>query len=256
MLFALNFSSVLLAQAPIKSDVYAWKDAPVEKTSVGFKRSLVKGVGTDFQSMEIDALTLEKGKAEAETSSAETEQMVVVKEGKLEIALNGKPQTVGRGSVAIILPGDTCGFKNATDGQTTFYRLRYKSKDPADMDRGRKSGGSFIMDWNDVKVIQRGDGKGETRNFFTRSTAMGKRLEVHSTVLNSSQSSHAPHHHRAEELVVVLHAKLNMYLGPRETGGRTTQATDGDVVYLVSNEYHGSSNVGDEAASYIAFQFE
>src|SRR5262249_44727842 len=135
-------------------------------------------------------------------------------------------------------------------------RFCYKSKEPVDTERARKSGGSFIMDWNDVKVVQRGDGKGETRNFFTKSTAMDHRLEMHSSTLKSSQTSHAPHHHRAEELIIVLHAKLNMYLGPEQTRERTRQATDGDIIYLVSNEYHGLSNVGEEPATYIAFQFE
>jgi (S)-ureidoglycine aminohydrolase len=246
----------LLAQGPIKSDVYPWKDVPVEKTTTGFKRTIIKGTGTDFQSMEVDVITLEKDKTEAETPSADTEEMVIVKNGKLEIVLNGKAQTVGRGSVAIIMPGDSRSFKNVADGQTTYYVLRYKSKEPMEMERAEKSGGSFVMDWNDVKVVPRDDGKGETRSFFTKSTAMGKRLEVHATVLKPSQTSHAPHHHRAEELVVMLHGKVHMYLGPGEKDGRTRQATDGDVVYLVSNEYHGLSNDGNEPASYIAFQFE
>jgi (S)-ureidoglycine aminohydrolase len=228
----------------------------VEKTATGFKRTIVKGIGTDFKSMEVDAITLEKDKTEAETPSADTEEMVIVKDGKLEITLNGKAQNAGRGSVAIIMPGDSRSFKNVADGQATYYVLHYKSKEPLDMERAKKSGGSFVMDWNDVKVVPRDDGKGETRSFFTKSTAMGKRLEVHATVLKPSQTSHAPHHHRAEELVVMLHGRVRMYLGPGEKDGRTRNATDGDVVYLVSNEYHGLSNDGDEPASYIAFQFE
>jgi (S)-ureidoglycine aminohydrolase len=246
----------LLAQAPIKSDVYPWTAASVEKTTTGFKRAFINAPATDFQSMEIDAITLETGKAESESSSADTEEMVIVKDVKLEIVVNGKAQTVGRGSVAIIMPGDSRGFRNAAEGQTTYYVVRYKSKETTDLDRGKKSGGSFVMDWNDVKAVPRDDGKGETRSFCTKSTAMGKRLEVHATVLKPSQSSHAPHHHRAEELVVVLRAKIHMYLGPGEKDGRTREATDGDVIYLVSNEYHRLSNDGDEPASYIAFQFE
>ncbi len=246
----------LEAQVPIKSAVYPWKTAAVEKTASGFKRAIVKGMGTDMQSMEIDAITLERGKAEAETSSADIEEMLIVKDGRLEIGLDGRTQAVGRGSVAIIMPNESYSLRNAADEQTTYYALLYKSRDPVDLERGKKSGGSFIMDWNDVKVVPRNDGKGETRSFFTKSTTMGKRLEVHSTVLKPSQSSHAPHRHRAEELVVVLHGRIRMYLGPTEKDGRTREATDGDVVYLVSNEYHGLSNMGDEPVSYIAFQFE
>jgi (S)-ureidoglycine aminohydrolase len=256
ILFTLCSAFGLLAQPQIKSDVYPWKDASVEKTASGSKRAMVKGAGTDFKPMEIEAITLEKGKAGGEIAPADSEEMVIVKDGKLEIALNGKSQTAGRGSVAVIMPGDSRSFRNVADGETTYYVLRYKSKEPVDMERAKKSGGSFVMDWSDVKVVPRSDGKGETRSFFTKPTAMGKRLEVHATVLKPSQSSHAPHHHRAEELVVVLQGRVKMYLGPEEKDGRSREATVGDVIYLVSNEYHGLSNDGDEAASYIAFQFE
>jgi len=182
--------------------------------------------------------------------------MVIVKDGLLKITINGKSQTVGRGSVAVIMPGDEHSFENATNTETTYYVFRYQSKQPVDPERGQKSGGSFVMDWNDVKYVPRDDGKGGMRSFFTKSTAMGRRLELHSTQLNVQQSSHTPHHHRAEELVVILHANAEMYLGPEEKGGRTKKATDGDIIYLVSNEYHALSNPGNEPALYIAFQFE
>jgi (S)-ureidoglycine aminohydrolase len=112
------------------------------------------------------------------------------------------------------------------------------------------------MDWNDVKFVPRDDGEGGTRSFSTKSTAMGRCPELHSTQLEPRQSSHTPHHHRAEELIVILHANVEMYLGPGQTDGRTKAAIDGDIIYLVSNEYHALSNPSDEPALYIAFQFE
>lgn len=245
-----------MAESSIKSDVYPWNDSPVVKTDYGSIRSIVKGMATDFQSMDISAITLERGKAEEATSHADSEEMIIVKDGSLNITINGESKTVGRGSVAIVMPGDKHTCANAAEGETTYYALRYQSKNPADMERAKKSGGSFVMDWNDVKFNSRNDGKGGTRSFFTKPTAMGRRLELHSTLLEPHQSSHTPHHHRAEELVVILHANTEMYLGPEQEGGRTRKATDGDLIYLVSNEYHAISNIGDESALYIAFQFE
>ncbi|MGA3284183.1 MAG: cupin domain-containing protein [Verrucomicrobiota bacterium] len=255
-LLALCSASALMAQTPIRSDVYAWKDSPVEKTKTGSKRSIIKGMATDFQYMDISATTLKKKKTENEGVYTDFEELVIVKDGRLKITIGGESKTVGRGSVAVIMPGDQHSFENAADGETTYYVFRYRSKNPVDLERGKKSGGSFVMDWNDVKFNSRSDGKGGMRNFFTRATAMGRRLELHATFLEPRQSSHAPHHHRAEELVVILHANTEMYLGPEEKGGRTKKATDGDIIYLVSNEYHAISNLSDESALYIAFQFE
>jgi (S)-ureidoglycine aminohydrolase len=246
----------VLAQNPIPSDVYAWKEASAEKTETGSKRTLVKGTATDFELMDITAWTFEKGKGEAETSHTDVEEMIVIKEGSLNITINGVSKTVGRWSVAIVIPGDKRSYTNASSEDTTFYALRYKSKNPVDAERGKKSGGSFVMDWNDIKFTARSDGKGGTRNFFAKPTAMGKRLELHSTLLNPSQNSHAPHRHRAEEMVFILDADVEMYLGPGEKDGKTRKATDGDVIYLVSNEYHAINNIGTKPALYFAFQFE
>ena len=243
-------------QNQITSNVYAWNDAPIEKTETGSKRTLVKGSATDFASMEMSATTLGKGKGEARPAHTNFEEMVVIKSGSLKIAINGESKTVGRGSVAIVMPGDNYSFTNAADGETVFYTLSYQAKAPVDAERGKKSGGSFIMDWNDVTFIPRDDGKGGTRNFFSRATAMGQRLDLHSTLLNPSQSSHAPHHHRAEEMIIVLDAEVEMYLGPDEKDGKTKKAASGDIIYLVSNEYHAISNIGSKPALYFAFQFE
>jgi (S)-ureidoglycine aminohydrolase len=256
ILLLLFSTSILMAQSPVKSDVYPWNNSPVVKTEYGSTRTIVKGMGTDFEFMDVSAATLEQGKARETTSHAEFEEMVIVKDGSLKITINGQSKTVGRGSVAIVMPGDEHSYANAGDGEVSYYVFRYKSKNPVDMERAKKSGGSFVMDWNDVKFNSRSDGKGGTRSFFTKSTAMGKRLELHSTLLEPNQSSHTPHHHRAEEMVVILHADTEMYLGPEQEGGRSRKATDGDIIYLVSNEYHAISNIGDESALYFAFQFE
>jgi (S)-ureidoglycine aminohydrolase len=243
-------------QPPIASDVYVWKDLTVERTETGSRRSIAKGSATDFEVMDISATTLEKGKTDDQQAHPDLEEMIIVKDGNLQITINGESKTVGRGSVAIIMPGDEHKYANAADGDTTYYVLRYKSRKPADAERTKTSGGSFVMDWNDVKFSPRSDGKGGTRSFFTKTTAMGKRLELHSTRLEPNQNSHSPHRHRAEEMVIILDADTEMYLGPAQKDGKTKKATDGDVIYLVSNEYHAISNIGQTAALYFAFQFE
>src|SRR5690348_11420590 len=48
----------------ITSDVYAWKNAPAEKTKTGSRRVIVNGAATDFAFMRVVAVTLEKGQSE------------------------------------------------------------------------------------------------------------------------------------------------------------------------------------------------
>jgi (S)-ureidoglycine aminohydrolase len=240
----------------IVTDVYAWKNGPMEKTETGSRRVLVDGVATDFASMKITGITLEKGKSEAASAPADVEQMIVVMDGSLKITINGHAKTVGRGSVGIIMPGDKRSFSNVADGETTFYALDYRSKNPMAAERGKADGGSFVMDWNEVKFMPHENGKGGVRNFFSRPTAMGTRLDLHSTLLAPGEQSHDPHHHRAEEMIIILDADVEMYLGPGEKDGQRKTATNGDIAYLVSSEYHSIRNIGTKPALYFAFQFE
>ena len=54
----------------------------------------------------------------------------------------------------------------------------------------------------------------------------------------------------------MLEGDAEMYLGPAEKDGRRKRITNGDIAYLVSNEYHNITNVGTKPALYFAFQFE
>lgn len=239
----------------ITSDVYPW-NVPVSGTAFCSVREIVHGAATDFVSMEIQAFTLGKGASDEPHLSADIEHMIVVKEGNLKIMINREAKTVGRGGVTIVLPGDKSSFTNVADGETTFYVLSYQSSKPVDLERGKKAGGSFVMDWNDVKEVSRDDGAGSTRQFFSRATAMGRRMDLHATLLNPGQNTHAPHHHRAEEMVIMLEGDVEEYLGPEEKGGKSKKATAGDIIYMVSNEYHAIRNIGTKPALYFAFQFE
>jgi (S)-ureidoglycine aminohydrolase len=240
----------------IRSDVYSWKDTPLNGTTFCAVGSIARGAATDFAWMHVESLLLGKGASQGPQASADLEHMIVVKDGSLKITINGEAKTVGRGSVAIIMPGDRLSWTNAADGETAFYLLAYKSKTPADSERGKKAGGSFVMDWNDVKYTVRDDGAGGTRQFFTRATTMGQRMDLHSTLLNPGQTSHAPHHHRAEEMIIMLEGDVEEYLGPAEKDGKSKKATAGDIIYLVSNEYHAIRNIGTKPTLYFAFQFE
>ena len=253
------FSVTMVWGQRIESNVYTWKDANIEKTKSGEKRTLVKGEATDFKEWTIYATTLKKKKTDADQHASDYERMIFVKDGEVNITLNGENKTVGKGSVALILPGDNVTLANASKTDpVTYYVIKYKSKNPEDRTRGKENnlGGSFVMDWNDVKFNSRSNGLGGTRQFFDVKTAMGTRMDLHATLLEPKSSSHAPHNHRAEELILVLDANTDMYMGPEETGGVHKKATDGDIIWLKSMDWHGITNLADTSASYFAFQFQ
>src|SRR5438045_7001449 len=60
---------------------------------------------------------------------------------------------------------------------------------------------SALFDWNAVPAKQ--TNVGSVRQFFQAPTATLDELECHVTTLNQGETSHAPHKHPDEELVIV-----------------------------------------------------
>lgn len=75
-------------------------------------------------------------------------------------------------------------------------------------------------------------------------------LEVHVTTLNAGQSSHAPHRHPNEEVVVLQTGRLEVYVN-----GQTKIVGPGAVLVFLSNDWHSVRNVGDGPATYQVINF-
>ncbi len=176
------------------------------------------------------------------------ERLLIVKTGMLNIRLNDSMFALKPGSVAVIMPGEK--YVLATSQPCTFYTMKYRSKQPVDVERGKKSGGSFVKLWDSIPFKPNSIGGGG-RNFFNKPTAMQKRFEMHVTTLKEGVRSHDPHTHRAEEIVLMIEGNTEMQIGEKFHKGNT-----GDFYYLGSNVLHAMKNIDTKPVMYFAFQFE
>ena len=173
---------------------------------------------------------------------------MIVKEGLLKITMAGQSQTLGPGSIAWVVPGDEHVVDNAGNSDATFFILKYKGKLPPDTERAKKSGGSFMLDWNDLKTTN--TGKGYRRDFFNKPTSQLNQFEMHTTALNADSVSHAPHTHVQEEIVLILRGNVEMFID-----GKYYKGSQGDLYFLSSNTPHALKNIGKEQCEYFAFQW-
>ncbi|WP_240543443.1 cupin domain-containing protein [Spirosoma foliorum] len=233
----------------LESKTYVWAEAPVTKKANSEQRAILEGTTTDFRHLEVHATTLLPHQAPHPAHKHDDEELIIIKEGKLTVTIEGKTKTLGVGSVALMMPGDEHGFENKEDTPATYYVMRYESKEPKDLDRGRKAGGSFMIDWNDVP-FQPHD-KGGIRRMFDRATAMTKRFEMHVTTLNQGLWSHPPHTHRAAEFLLMVDKSSQ-----ESINGKLYPATVGDLIFLESNVPHALQNTSQGSCTYFAFQFE
>jgi len=232
------------------SKVYRWDGLEAKKENGRIRRPVLLGHSFALSHLEIHASTVKAGKApHPPHKHADQEELIIVKEGQVKISINDKSQTLGAGSVALIMPEDMHGIENVGKTPASYYILRFKSRRPMDLDRGKRAGGSIFVNRNDLAVIN--TGKGERRNYFDRATSQLKQHEMHTTLLNVGFDSHAPHTHVKEEIVLILKGDVEMNID-----NKLHKASVGDVVFLSSNIPHALINVGKVACEYFAFQWE
>ena len=103
--------------------------------------------------------------------------------------------------------------------------------------------GSRAVDWKDMTA--RKTKVGEVRQVFQDRTATLDELELHVTTLLPGQTTHAPHKHPDEEVLVVQTGTVETFLGDR-----TQVVGPGSVIFQAANQLHGIRNVGDVPATY------
>lgn len=246
--------TVILAMAAgveasaLRSGVVRWADLKSEKQGKIEKRAILDGNnGRDFEHLEVFAETL-AGKAKSVARHKNIEELLIVKEGELEISVANNSKVMGPGSIAVIFPGERRAVKNTAKTPATFYVFQYRAKLPVDIARGGKAGGSFMVDWDDVEYVE--SAIGGRRDIFHRPTAMFNNFEMHVSTLNQGLTNHAVHTHAAEEFVLMMKGDVVMRIG-----GEDIAASKGDVVFLESMIPHALNNAGTGETVYFAFQF-
>ena len=103
---------------------------------------------------------------------------------------------------------------------------------------------SKVYEFEDLTVKVNGQNK--SRAVLRGEQHAGFAVELHITELGPGQAPHAPHKHVHEEIVMLRSGQLDMTIN-----GQTTRATAGSVIYIASNEEHGSRNPGPDPAMYF-----
>jgi (S)-ureidoglycine aminohydrolase len=230
------------------SGVYYWNKLEPVKEDTRVRRQVLEGKTFALDNFEIHASTLESGKApHPPHTHADQEELMIVKEGKVKITIAGQSKILGPGSIAFAMPGDEHRIENAGKTQATYYILKYKGRSP-NIERGKQAGGSFMLDWSELKTSN--TGKGYRRDFFYRATSQLKQFEMHTTALNADSVSHAPHTHVQEEIVLILRGNVEMFID-----GKLYKGAAGDLYFLSANVPHALKNIGKEQCEYFAFQW-
>ena len=103
--------------------------------------------------------------------------------------------------------------------------------------------GPATFDWKEMKEVA--TPTGAVRSLYKGPTATLAELEMHVTTLNPGATSHAPHRHVNEELVIIREGTVETL-----SDGKWVRLGPGSVIFNASNSLHGLRNVGTTAAVY------
>jgi len=115
-------------KAPVLgSAVFDWNAIPARETPVGSVRQFFKGPTATLYELEWHVTTLNRGLASHPPHQHPNEELVIVKEGRVEALVNGEWKRVGPGSVIFNASNQLHGIRNAGSGAATYHVINWKS---------------------------------------------------------------------------------------------------------------------------------
>jgi len=107
---------------------------------------------------------------------------------------------------------------------------------------------STAWKWEDMQVKK--TDVGELRSVVRQPTRTLDELEMHITTLNPHTTSHPPHTHPNEEMVILREGTLQAHVN-----GKEVVVGPGSVLFYASMQPHGVKNVGDTPATYFVINW-
>src|SRR5882724_6200638 len=125
-----TFSVVTLAQSTrplLGSSVFEWNSIEAKPTKTGSRRDFFQAPTATLDDLECHVTTLNPGEIPHQPHKHPDEELVIVKEGTLEVQTTGSTKTAGPGSVIFQASNQMHGMRNIGKTQATYFVIRWKS---------------------------------------------------------------------------------------------------------------------------------
>lgn len=109
------------------SAVFDWNSIPATPTAVGSVRSFFKARTATLEELEVHVTTLDPGKSPHPPHRHPNEEMVIVRQGTLEVLENGEWKRVGPGSVIFSASNQLHGLRNVGTDQAIYHVINWKT---------------------------------------------------------------------------------------------------------------------------------
>jgi XRE family transcriptional regulator, regulator of sulfur utilization len=115
-------------QSPVMgSAVFDWNSIPANPTAVGSVRSFFNARTATLEALEVHVTTLDPGKSPHPPHRHPNEEMVIIRQGTLEVLENGEWKRVGPGSVIFSASNQLHGLRNVGTDQAIYHVINWKT---------------------------------------------------------------------------------------------------------------------------------
>ncbi len=109
------------------SSVFDWNKIEVKQTKSGERRQFFQSPTATLDELECHVTTLNKGETAHAPHQHPEEELIVVKEGTIEVVQGGVTNRVGPGSVIFHASNIMHGMRNAGDGVASYHVFKWIS---------------------------------------------------------------------------------------------------------------------------------
>jgi quercetin dioxygenase-like cupin family protein len=251
----LPLSLVAVETPKLGSTVFTWESREAKPTPVGERREVARQPSATLQEFECHISTLNPSMASHPPHTHPQEELIILRDGELDVHINGVNTRVGPGSMFFFAANDPHAVQNRGKNPATYFVFNFSSaatagmKGQAPLPAAPGRMGSTIFQWTDLKVET--TKTGERRAVVDLPTSTLANFECHVTTIKAGLAPHAPHHHPDEEILLVKEGQLDVTIN-----GVTQRAGPGSIVFVSSGDEHGWNNAGDTAATYYVMRLK
>jgi quercetin dioxygenase-like cupin family protein len=123
-----NMASTSAAQTKVKpimrSGVFQWRDMKVQPSNIGAVRGVFDDPTATFAELSCHITTLDPGKEPHPAHRHPEEELIIVKEGTLEVVQNSVTNQVETGGMIFCASNELHGWRNTSTNPVTYYVLK------------------------------------------------------------------------------------------------------------------------------------
>jgi quercetin dioxygenase-like cupin family protein len=232
------------------STVVDWGSLTARTTPVGQMRAVFDNPTATLEKHEVHITTLLPGMMSHPPHHHPWEEMLLIKEGDVEVSINGQKHRAGPGFLIFFASNDPHNLQNVGDKPATYYVINFDTDlvhtvadKPALEQAAPGKLISSVIDCNSLPATP--TATGSRVSVVSSPTLTFLALESHITTLNAGQSTSSGMIDSGDEFVVLKSGTVEVTVN-----GVAARIEAGSVLYWAPNDKRAVRNIGTTPASY------